>query len=172
MVTEDRKAQGLHLLATVRDNIALPSLGNIARFGLRSFASEARLAEREVKELGIRCTGIGQIAGTLSGGNQQKVVIGKWLATQPRVLLLDEPTRGIDVGAKQEIYELIFGLARGGLAIVLVSSELPELLLLADRILVVSEGWPRGVLSRDTASEEVIMKLAAPQTRTDSARAT
>jgi len=172
MVTEDRKAQGLHLLATVRDNIALPSLGNIARFGLRSFASEARVAEREVKELGIRCTGIGQIAGTLSGGNQQKVVIGKWLATQPRVLLLDEPTRGIDVGAKQEIYELIFGLARGGLAIVLVSSELPELLLLADRILVVSEGWPRGVLSRDTASEEVIMKLAAPRTRTDSARAT
>ena len=171
MVTEDRKAKGLHLLASVRDNIALPSLGTIARFGLRSFAREARLAEREVKELGIRCTGTGQIAGTLSGGNQQKVVIGKWLATQPRVLLLDEPTRGIDVGAKQEIYELIFGLARRGLAIVLVSSELPELLLLADRILVVSEGWPRGVLRRNTASEEAIMRLAAPRTRTDPARA-
>jgi ribose transport system ATP-binding protein len=170
LVTEDRKAKGLHLFASVRDNVALPSLSNIARFGLRSFAREARLAERAVKELAIRCTGIGQIAGTLSGGNQQKVVIGKWLATQPRVLLLDEPTRGIDVGAKQEIYALILGLARRGLAIVLVSSELPELLLLADRILVVSEGWPRGVLSRDTASEETIMRLAAPQTRTDAPR--
>jgi ribose transport system ATP-binding protein len=171
LVTEDRKAKGLHLHASVRDNVALPSVGRIARFGLRFFTGEARLAEHEVKELGIRCTGIGQIAGTLSGGNQQKVVIGKWLATRPRVLLLDEPTRGIDVGAKQEIYELIFGLAGQGLAIVLVSSELPELLLLADRILVVSEGRPRGMLSRDTASEEAIMRLAAHRTRTDPARA-
>jgi ribose transport system ATP-binding protein len=170
LVTEDRKAKGLHLHASVRDNVALPSVGRIARFGLRFFAAEARLAEREVKELGIRCTGIGQIAGTLSGGNQQKVVIGKWLATRPRVLLLDEPTRGIDVGAKQEIYELIFGLARQGLAIVLVSSELPELLLLANRILVVSEGRPRGMLTRDAASEEAIMRLAAPRTRTDAGR--
>jgi len=171
MVTEDRKAKGLHLHATVRDNIALPSLRDLARFGLRSFAREARLADHEVRALGIRCTGIGQIAGTLSGGNQQKVVIAKWLATQPRVLLLDEPTRGIDVGAKQEIYELVRRLAGQGLAIVLVSSELPELLLLADRILVVSEGWQRGVLGRDAASEEAIMRLAAPQTRTDSAGA-
>jgi len=170
LVTEDRKAKGLHLHASVRDNVALPSVGRIARFGLRFFAAEARLAEREVKELGIRCTGIGQIAGTLSGGNQQKVVIGKWLATRPRVLLLDEPTRGIDVGAKQEIYELIFGLARQGLAIVLVSSELPELLLLANRILVVSEGRPRGMLTRDAASEEAIMRLAAPRTRPDAGR--
>jgi ribose transport system ATP-binding protein len=92
------------------------------------------------------------------------------LATRPRVLLLDEPTRGIDVGAKQEIYELIFGLARQGLAIVLVSSELPELLLLANRILVVSEGRPRGMLTRDAASEEAIMRLAAPRTRTDAGR--
>src|SRR5262249_2734482 len=105
LVTEDRKSKGLHLHASIRDNVPLPSVGRMARFGLRSFAGEARLAEREVKELGIRCTGIGQIAGTLSGGNQQKVVIGKWLSTGPRVLLLDEPTRGIDVGAKQEIYE-------------------------------------------------------------------
>ena len=161
----------MHLQASVRDNHVLPSLGRLARFGLRFFAGEARLAEREVKELAIRCTGIGQIAGTLSGGNQQKVVIGKWLATRPRVLLLDEPTRGIDVGAKQEIYELIFGLARQGIAIVLVSSELPELLLLADRILVVSEGWPRGMLSRNAASEEAIMRLAAPSTQTGTGRA-
>ena len=99
-----------------------------------------------MQRLGVRCTGIEQVAATLSGGNQQKVVIGKWLATRPRVLLLDEPTRGIDVGAKQEIYDLVLALAGEGLAIVLVSSELPELLLLADRILVMSEGRQTGML--------------------------
>jgi ribose transport system ATP-binding protein len=111
----------------------------------------------------VRCTGIEQIAATLSGGNQQKVVIGKWLATRPRVLLLDEPTRGIDVGAKQEIYDLVRALAGEGLAIVMVSSELPELLLLADRIMVVSEGRRTGMLSREAATEEAIMQLAAPR---------
>ena len=103
------------------------------------------------------------MAGTLSGGNQQKVVMGKWLATAPRILLLDEPTRSIDVGAKQEIYDLVFALAREGLAIVLVSSELPELLLLADRVLVMSEGRQTGILTREEASEEAIMRLAAPR---------
>ena len=122
------------------------------------------MADTAVRSLGIRCNGIDQTAGTLSGGNQQKVVIGKWLATRPRVLLLDEPTRGIDVGAKREIYDLIFRLARHeGLAIIVVSSELPELLLLADRILVMSEGRQRGIISRADASEERIMQLAAPQ---------
>ena len=116
-----------------------------------------------VKTLGVRCSSIEQAAGTLSGGNQQKVVIGKWLATGPRVLLLDEPTRGIDVGAKREIYDLVFKLAREGLAIVVVSSELPELLLLADRILVMSEGRQTGMLDRAEASEERIMQLAAPR---------
>jgi ribose transport system ATP-binding protein len=111
----------------------------------------------------VRCTGIEQVAATLSGGNQQKVVIGKWLATRPRVLLLDEPTRGIDVGAKQEIYDLVRALAAQGLAIVMVSSELPELLLLADRIMVMSEGRRTGMLSREEASEEAIMHLAAPR---------
>ena len=121
------------------------------------------MADDAVRRLGVRCTGIEQVAATLSGGNQQKVVIGKWLATRPRVLLLDEPTRGIDVGAKQEIYELIRALAGEGLAIVMVSSELPELLLLADRIMVVSEGRRTGMLSREEASEEAIMHLAAPR---------
>jgi len=167
LVTEDRKAKGLHLQASIRDNAVLPSLDEIARFSLRSFAGEARLANRAVKDLAIRCTGIGQIAGTLSGGNQQKLVIAKWLATEPRVLLLDEPTRGIDVGAKQEIYDLIFRLAERGLAIVLVSSELPELLLMADRILVMSEGRQSGMVTRAEASEEAIMQLAAPRMRTE-----
>ena len=121
------------------------------------------MAADAVRRLGVRCTGIEQVAATLSGGNQQKVVIGKWLATGPRVLLLDEPTRGIDVGAKQEIYALIRALAAEGLAIVMVSSELPELLLLADRILVMCEGRPTGMLARAEASEEAIMHLAAPQ---------
>ena len=163
LVTEDRKAKGLHLDASIRDNVALPSLARIARFGIRSVRGEARVAADAVRRLGVRCTGIEQVAATLSGGNQQKVVIGKWLATRPRVLLLDEPTRGIDVGAKQEIYELVRSLAGEGLAIVMVSSELPELLLLADRIMVVSEGRRTGMLSRAEASEEAIMRLAAPR---------
>ena len=110
----------------------------------------------------MRCNGIEQIAATLSGGNQQKVVIGKWLATEPRILLLDEPTRGIDVGAKQEIYQLVFKLAAEGLGIVVVSSEMLELLLLSDRVLVMCEGRQTGVLPRAEATQEAIMRLAAP----------
>jgi ribose transport system ATP-binding protein len=163
LVTEDRKTQGLHLLASVTDNIALPLTGHLARFAIRSFASEDGLARDAVKALSVRCESITQPAGTLSGGNQQKIVIGKWLATKPRVLLLDEPTRGIDVGAKREIYDLVFELARQGLAIVVVSSELPELLLLADRILVMSEGRQTAIMSRAEASEERIMQFAAPR---------
>jgi ribose transport system ATP-binding protein len=163
LVTEDRKTQGLHLQASITDNVALPLVGTLARFGIRSFAGEEGLARNAVKALGIRCENIGQPAGTLSGGNQQKVVIGKWLATMPRVLLLDEPTRGIDVGAKREIYDLIFKLAREGLAIAVISSELPELLHLSDRILVMADGRQTGILSRAEASEEAIMRLAAPR---------
>ncbi|WP_292592523.1 sugar ABC transporter ATP-binding protein [Mesorhizobium sp.] len=163
LVTEDRKTQGLHLQASITDNVALPLVGALARFGIRSLSGEQGLARHAVKALGIRCGTIEQPAGTLSGGNQQKVVIGKWLATRPRVLLLDEPTRGIDVGAKREIYELIFKLARDGLAIAVISSELPELLHLSDRILVMADGRQTGILSRAQASEEAIMRLAAPR---------
>jgi ribose transport system ATP-binding protein len=165
LVTEDRKTQGLHLRASITDNVALPLVGTLARFGIRSFAGESALARDAVESLGVRCSSIEQTAGTLSGGNQQKIVIGKWLATEPRVLLLDEPTRGIDVGAKREIYDLVFRLAGDGLAIIVVSSELPELLLLADRILVMSEGRQTGILGRNEASEERIMQLAAPRSR-------
>ncbi|HEY1942373.1 MAG TPA: sugar ABC transporter ATP-binding protein [Roseiarcus sp.] len=164
LVTEDRKSRGLHLAASVRDNVALPSVGAMARFGLRDFAREAALAEDVVERLSVRCSGIDQIAATLSGGNQQKVVIGKCLATRPRILLLDEPTRGIDVGAKQEIYELIFKLAASGLGIVVVSSEMPELLLLSDEVLVMCEGRQTGLLPRAEATQEAVMRLAAPGT--------
>ncbi len=163
LVTEDRKTQGLHLKASITDNVALPLVGALSRFGIRSTAGEQALARQAVKALGIRCEDIEQAAGTLSGGNQQKVVIGKWLATRPRVLLLDEPTRGIDVGAKREIYDLVFRLAGEGLAIVVISSELPELLHLSDQILVMAEGRQTGILSRAEASEEAIMRLAAPR---------
>ncbi len=163
LVTEDRKTQGLHLGSSITDNVALPLAARLSRFGLRAFTAEERLARDAVASLGVRCESTGQTVSTLSGGNQQKVVIGKWLSTRPRVLLLDEPTRGIDVGAKREIYDLIFQLAAEGLAIVVVSSELPELLLLADRILVMSEGRQAAILTRAEASEERIMQLAAPR---------
>jgi ribose transport system ATP-binding protein len=162
LVTEDRKARGLHLASTVRDNLALASVGPLSRFGVRAFARETAVAADMVDRLSVRCSDLDQLAATLSGGNQQKVVIGKWLATEPRVLLLDEPTRGIDVGAKQEIYQLVFGLAARGLGILVVSSEMPELLLLSDRVLVMCEGRQTGILSRAEATQEAVMRLAAP----------
>ncbi len=162
LVTEDRKARGLHLASTVRDNLALASVGWLSRFGVRSFADETTVATKMVERLSVRCNDLDQLVAALSGGNQQKVVIGKWLATEPRVLLLDEPTRGIDVGAKQEIYQLVFGLAARGLGVVVVSSEMPELLLLSDRVLVMCEGRQTGVLSRAEATQEAVMRLAAP----------
>ncbi|SDR17964.1 monosaccharide ABC transporter ATP-binding protein, CUT2 family [Rhizobiales bacterium GAS113] len=165
LITEDRKGNGLHLRSSIKDNIALASLGMMSRFGLRAFDAETALARRMVDTLGIRCAGLEQPVASLSGGNQQKVVIGKWLATTPRILLLDEPTRGIDVGAKRDIYELIFNLAAQGLGIVVVTSELPELLLLADRILVMCEGRMTGMLTRAEATQEAVMRLAAPGAR-------
>jgi ribose transport system ATP-binding protein len=171
LVTEDRKERGLHLASSIRDNVALPSVGSMSRFSLRAFAREAALAADVVERLSVRCEDIGQIVATLSGGNQQKVVIGKWLATQPRILLLDEPTRGIDVGAKEEIYDLIFKLAAEGLAIIVVSSEMPELLLLSDRVLVMCEGRQTGLLRRADATQEAVMRLAAPVAATRSVEA-
>lgn len=162
LVSEDRKERGLHLAASICDNIALPSIGALSRFGLRAFAQERALARDMVDRLSVRCTGLDQAAASLSGGNQQKIVIGKWLATEPRILLLDEPTRGIDIGAKQDIYRLIFDLAAQGLGIVVVTSEMPELLLLSDRILVMCEGRQTGILRRETATQETVMRLAAP----------
>ncbi|MGE0237255.1 MAG: sugar ABC transporter ATP-binding protein [Parvibaculaceae bacterium] len=160
-VPEDRKLKGLVLADTISDNIALPSFARLSRFGVRRAAREEAAATRQIRDLAIACRTHKQASGTLSGGNQQKIVLGKWLETAPRVLLLDEPTRGIDVGAKQEIHDLILALAQEGLAVVVVSSELPELLHLSDRILVMSEGRPQGIVNRAEASEEAIMHLAA-----------
>ncbi|HEX6011776.1 MAG TPA: ATP-binding cassette domain-containing protein, partial [Geminicoccaceae bacterium] len=162
-ITEDRKRTGLLLDFPIRANAALPSQARLARFGLTSITRETALARETIGRLNVRCTGPEQPAGRLSGGNQQKVVLGKWLATAPRVLLLDEPTRGIDVGAKQEVYALIERLKEAGIAVVLVSSELPELLRLADRVLVMCEGRPAGLLERAEATQERVMELAAPK---------
>ena len=169
LITEDRKATGLLLGSSIRDNMSLPSLPKLAWFGVRQARREVRLAHDRMTQLGVRCRDNAQAVGQLSGGNQQKVVLGKWLATQPKILLLDEPTRGIDVGAKQEIYDLVFRLADDGLAVVVVTSELPELLLLSDRIVVMCEGRQTGVLSRGEADEEAVMTLASPRARVDEA---
>ncbi|HZC58844.1 MAG TPA: ATP-binding cassette domain-containing protein, partial [Chthoniobacterales bacterium] len=162
LVTEDRKRDGLVLGAGIDRNAELPVLRTISAFGLVSGTEELELADQTIEHLGIHASGPKQLAGTLSGGNQQKLVIGKWLLTKPRVLLLDEPTRGIDVGAKAEIYRLIGTLAEQGLAIVLVSSELPELTLLSDRILVLREGRPTALLGREQFFHETILEYASP----------
>jgi D-xylose transport system ATP-binding protein len=162
-VTEDRKRFGLLLEQTVLNNMTLAGLRHISGRFVTNVDAEAAASEGAMKELRVKATSILTIAGTLSGGNQQKVVLAKWLLTNPSVLFLDEPTRGIDVGAKQEIYAQIKKLARAGLAIVLVSSELPEVLGLSDRILVLHEGRATGEFTRATATPEAVMACATGQ---------
>ena len=160
LVPEDRKQQGLILEMAVRQNVSLPSLRRTQHAGFLNYSSERTLSEQIIRQLNVRTPSDAQVCQFLSGGNQQKVVIGKWLAMAPRVLLLDEPTRGIDVGAKQEIYRLMEELARSGVAILFVSSEMEEVLGMSDRTLVMHEGRITGELQRHELSEEAIMHLA------------
>ena len=162
MVTEDRKALGLHIASTIRDNVALPSVGAASRFGIRGFARESALATDVVERLDVRCYGSIRSSAPCPAATSRRSPSASGWRPRPRVLLLDEPTRGIDVGAKQEIYQLIFGLAAEGLAIVVVTSEMPELLLLSDRVLVMCEGRQTGMLGAEEATQEAIMRLAAP----------
>ncbi|MBN2181313.1 MAG: sugar ABC transporter ATP-binding protein [Sedimentisphaerales bacterium] len=162
-ITEDRKQEGLVLQMSVASSISLASLKQTERFGFLSDRLETRLARGYVDRLKIKTPSIRQIVENLSGGNQQKVVIAKWLATDPRILLLDEPTRGIDINAKNEIYRLISELAQKGLAIVMVSSELPEIMAIADRIIVLSEGKRTAEFARSQFTEEAIVKAAIPK---------
>jgi len=159
-VTEDRKNQSLVMSLSVRSNITLASLRQFSKGGLIDRASEADAARQSIATLRIKTPREDALVGTLSGGNQQKVVLAKCLLTQPRVLLLDEPTRGIDVGAKAEIYALISRLAAQGTAILMASSEMPELLALCDRILVLREGRLTADLPRAEATQERIMEAA------------
>jgi ribose transport system ATP-binding protein len=160
LVTEDRKALGLILGMVVRENISLANLDSLTRFGFINRKEEKSVAVRFVEDLMIKTPSIEQQVQNLSGGNQQKVVLAKWLFTQSRVLIFDEPTRGIDVGSKVEIYQLMNRLAANGVAIIMISSELPEILGMSDRILVMHEGRIVGELSREEATQEKIMWLA------------
>jgi ribose transport system ATP-binding protein len=159
-LTEDRKQQGLVLQLPVTENITLTSLEEFAHFGALDLARERNVASDLIERLHIRVASMDQEVADLSGGNQQKVVIARWLAARCKVLLFDEPTRGIDVGAKAEIYELIGRLVEEGVAVLLISSELSELLGLADRIAVMHEGSLQGIVTRADASQEKIMELA------------
>jgi ABC-type sugar transport system ATPase subunit len=159
-VPEDRKALGLVLGLSVADNLALSALGRLSRLGIVDGARAEQAALSRLRDLSIKVPGLGAEVATLSGGNQQKVVIGKWLELAPRVLLLDEPTRGVDVGAKAEIYALIEELTARGHAVVLASSDLPEVVRLADRVLVLREGRLAGTLAGKAISQLAIMQLA------------
>ena len=158
LLPEDRKHEGLVTSMTVRENVTLPTLRRSGRWLDRG--RERACAAAAIDQLGIACSSGEQVVGSLSGGNQQKVVLGKWLAAAPRLLLLDEPTRGVDVGARAEIYRRLDQLAREGLAVLFVSSELDEVLQLADRVLVVRDGEVRGELAGAQMTEEEIMTLA------------
>ncbi|QCU76984.1 sugar ABC transporter ATP-binding protein [Citricoccus sp. SGAir0253] len=157
LVPEERRSQGVSLAASIQDNIALANLGEVSSAGWVSSRRVAELARRGMEELRIKARGPRQHVGLLSGGNQQKVVLAKMLARKPRVLLLDEPTRGIDVGTKAEIYRLIRHLAAQGTTIIAVSSELPELIGLSDRILILHEGRVSGEVPAEGADEELLL---------------
>ena len=151
-VPEDRKAQGLILNQAVRMNLTLPSLAALTRFGFVKLAEETQRVQEYVTKLQIRTPTLDRVVRNLSGGNQQKVVISKWLMLKPKILIMDEPTRGIDVGAKTEIYSLMRQLVEAGVSIIMISSELPELLAMSDRVVCIAEGHVAGILERSEAT--------------------
>ena len=159
-ITEDRKTEGLMLNKSIRENISLCNLGRISKSFVVSKEAEKDMVEEAIKELHIKCFGPFHECNNLSGGNQQKVVLAKWILTNPKILILDEPTRGVDIGAKKEIYSIINKLAAQGVAIIMVSSELPEVLGMSDNIMVVREGEVRGIISYEEANQERVMTLA------------
>jgi ribose transport system ATP-binding protein len=163
LAPEDRKREGLVLGMSVAENTSLACLPRFERRGVLDETAERQMVEEYVARFRVKTPSIDQTIRNLSGGNQQKVILGKWLATNPLVLLLDEPTRGIDVHAKEEIYSLIHELGVSGLAVIVVSSELPEILALADRVLVMCEGRKTAEFSRAEANEDSIMKAALPR---------
>jgi rhamnose transport system ATP-binding protein len=163
-LSEDRRQLGLTLPMSIVSNITLPTLRRYAgRLGLLDFRAEQASAEHFRERLSIRAPSVLAEVSKLSGGNQQKVMLGKWLNTRPKLLILDEPTRGIDVGAKAEVHHIINALAQEGLAIMLISSDLPEVLGMSDRVLVMREGRQMGIFSREEATQERIMTAAVGQ---------
>jgi len=165
-LTEDRKESGCFPPLDVLSNLTLAALNQrFVRAGFVDHAEAARECERVGATLRLRTPGLDEPVMNLSGGNQQKVLIGRWLLTGPRILILDEPTRGIDVGAKAEIYRLLRGLAREGVAIVMISSDMEEILHVSDRVAVMHEGRITGLLERADCTEERVMRLAVGQQR-------
>lgn len=159
-VPEDRRLQGLFFQLGINENIVSPRMPTLARAGLRMLANERRVVAEQMARFRVKAASAASLPGELSGGNQQKLLIARWMNANTRVLLLDEPTRGIDVGTKAEIYRIIFEAAEAGLAVLLVSSEMPELLALSDRIVVLCEGRLTGELSGDQMTQENILRLA------------
>ena len=171
LVPEDRRKQGLVLDESVARNTSAVILDSIAKLGLVTARAEQRAARPWSEQLEVKTTALSTLAGTLSGGNQQKVVLGKWLATNPRVLIIDEPTRGIDVGTKSEVHRLLSTLASEGMAVLMISSELPEVLGMADRVVVMREGRITATIDRAEATQENVMRAATqhPTTQTEQA---
>ncbi|MGK0185332.1 MAG: ribose transport system ATP-binding protein [Verrucomicrobiales bacterium] len=160
LAPEDRKRSGIILEFSIQHNISLASLGRYTKAGLIRQSEERAAADQQIKSLNVKAPSAAAIVGNLSGGNQQKVVLGKWLAMNPKVLIFDEPTRGIDVGAKREIYHLMGKLAEEGVAIIVISSDMEEVLGISDRIAVMHEGAIAGILNKEQFSEEAVMHLA------------
>jgi rhamnose transport system ATP-binding protein len=159
-VPEDRRQHGVVLEMPIAANASLASLSTVSSHGLIDRAAERRSAEGYVERLRIKTSSVSSDVGALSGGNQQKVALARWLSIEPGILILDEPTQGVDVGAKAEIHALIHELAERGLAIVMISSELPEVLAMSDRVAVMHAGTISGMLSRDEATQDKILALA------------
>jgi putative multiple sugar transport system ATP-binding protein len=157
-VTEDRKRYGLNLIGSITTNVSAAALGKLARLGVIDRNREYAVADDYRRQMNIKTPSVSSIVGNLSGGNQQKVVLSKWIYSGPDVLILDEPTRGIDVGAKYEIYGIIAEMAAQGKAVIVISSELPELIGLSDRIYTIAEGRLTAELSRADASQEELMR--------------
>ncbi|MFP7200698.1 sugar ABC transporter ATP-binding protein [Lysinibacillus halotolerans] len=159
-VTEDRKTQGLVLDFSIKENITLTNLNKCASSGIVNQTKENSMVAKYIEELKIRTSGPDQRVKSLSGGNQQKVVLAKWLGTEPDILILDEPTRGVDIGARKEIYHIINQLAEAGVAILMISSELPEVIGMADRVIVMQEGNLTGEVKKEQMTQEIIMQYA------------
>ena len=159
-ITEDRKTEGLLLEKSIAENIEIANLGKVSNKSVLSKKKGAELVKRGIEEFRVKCFGPEHECGNLSGGNQQKVVLAKWIYTDPKILILDEPTRGVDIGAKKEIYSVINDMAAKGVAVIMVSSELPEVLGMSDRIMVVHEGHVTGIIDGATADQAKVMTLA------------
>lgn len=159
-ITEDRKTEGLLLEKSIAENIEIANLDRISHHNILNKNKQENLVKKGIEDFRVKCFGPWHECNNLSGGNQQKVVLAKWVATEPKILILDEPTRGVDIGAKKEIYNVINDLAAKGVAVIMVSSELPEVLGMSDRIMVVREGEVRGILNGKDADQAKIMTLA------------